>query len=55
MLAALLRLRFQAAVLVLLALAGGLEHDEVPVLGEEIRRLEKFVPGCLEDVICFQE
>ena len=41
--------------LVLLALTGGLEHDEVPVLGEEIRRLEKFVPGCLEDVICFQE
>ena len=41
--------------LVLLALAGGLEHDEVPVLGEEIRRLEKFDPGCLEDVICFQE
>ena len=41
--------------LVLLALTGGLEHDEVAVLGEEVRRLEKFVPGCLEDVICFQE
>ena len=41
--------------LVLLALTGGLEHDEVAVLGEEVRRLEKFVPGCLELVLCFQE
>ena len=41
--------------LVLLTLTGGLEHDEVAVLGEEVRRLEKFVPGCLELVLCFQE
>ena len=41
--------------LVLLTLTGGLEHDEVAVLGEEVRRLEKFVPGCLGLVMSFQE
>ena len=41
--------------LVLLALTGGLEHDEVAVLGEEVRRLEKFVPGCLGLMWCFQD
>ena len=41
--------------LVLLALTGGLEHNEVAVLGEEVWRLEKFVPGCLRLGMCFKE